>query len=322
MTNITMDDRGFLSTPTGPDATAVVPLGDDGLPPAGHLLTKPEVVAINAALATGRALLVRGEPGTGKSQLARAAAAVLKRGFVHQAVDARTDTHDLLWTFDAVERLGKAQVLRADGGDVREALHRRSFVQPGALWWALDAAGARIQADSGGNGRCAVARPEAEQVVALVDEIDKADPSVPNALLDALGHGGFNVDGLPRVCRRVDTRPLVLVTTNNERALPDAFVRRCLVLPLVVPADVVPWLVARGAVQPVRPADPVLQAVAERVGTARERTPRGQCAPGLAEYLDLLRALCEQHPRDDAAQLLLLDEIAPYFLNKHVRERP
>jgi MoxR-like ATPase len=317
---ITTTDRGFLTTPTGPGETAVVRLDGDGLPAAGHLLTKPEVVAINAALATGRALLVRGEPGTGKSQLARAAAVVLERGFVHQAVDARTDTHDLLWTFDAVERLGKAQVLRAEGGDVREALDRRTFVQPGALWWALDATTARAQARTGGPGHCTVAGPERAEVVALIDEIDKADPSVPNALLDALGHGGFNVHGLPRVSRREGTRPLVLVTTNNERALPDAFVRRCLVLPLAVPADAVPWLLARGMVQPNAPAEAVQRKVAERVATERNKTPRGRCGPGLAEFLDLLRALHEQRPADDAGQIALLHEIAPYFLNKHVRE--
>jgi len=82
-------------------------------PPARHRFELEQLKAINAALSCSRPLLVRGEPGIGKSQLARAAAKALGRAFVAHVVDARTESHDLLWHFDAVGRLAEAQVLGA-----------------------------------------------------------------------------------------------------------------------------------------------------------------------------------------------------------------
>src|SRR4051812_49021009 len=82
-----------------------------GMPSSVHVIDEESIDAINAALATARPLLVRGEPGTGKSQLARAAAVLLGRAFLAHAVDARTETRDLLWTLDAVARLATAQVM-------------------------------------------------------------------------------------------------------------------------------------------------------------------------------------------------------------------
>src|SRR5215831_19488070 len=95
-----------------PDQAILLPAAG-GLPDSVHVIDEDSILAINAALATGRPLLVRGEPGTGKSQLARAAAQALGRAFVSHAVDARTETRDLLWTVDAVARLAEAQVMGA-----------------------------------------------------------------------------------------------------------------------------------------------------------------------------------------------------------------
>ena len=88
----------YLDLPDG----ALIPLpARGGMPPSVHVIDEGSVLAVNAALATGRPLLVRGEPGTGKSQLARAAAEALGRALVTHAVDARTETRDLLWSVDA-----------------------------------------------------------------------------------------------------------------------------------------------------------------------------------------------------------------------------
>lgn len=120
------------------------------LPKTVHVFDQASVDAVNAALAARRPLLVRGEPGTGKSQLARAAAAGLGRAFVSTVIDARSESRDLLWAFDAVARLAEAQVQGAlpgrDEAQVRASLREERFLAPGPLWWAFDWRGAEAQA--------------------------------------------------------------------------------------------------------------------------------------------------------------------------------
>jgi MoxR-like ATPase len=180
----------------------------DGLLNGVHLFGEQEGLALQAALVTGRPLLVRGKPGVGKSQLARAAAQALGRALVLQTVDARTEARDLMYRIDAVQRLADAQIppglLAAaapvsDGEAAKplqpnaERLALRNYVQPGALWYAFSwAEAAGLKAVSKG-AACAHWGEEraATGVVVLIDEIDKAEADVPNALLDVLGNGGF-----------------------------------------------------------------------------------------------------------------------------------
>jgi MoxR-like ATPase len=315
-------------------AGAVIPLPErGGIPESAHVIDADSIAALNAALVTGRPLLVRGEPGTGKSQLARAAAEALGRAFLSHAVDSRTETRDLLWTVDAVARLAEAQILGAMHGHAPDAAMERiavrRFLQPGPLWWAFDWASAREQAK-----RAGVSEPLAPEgwdvargTVLLIDEIDKADPGVPNGLLDALGHGRFDVpgtDGEPVVMDRA-RRPLVVITTNEERALPDAFLRRCLVLHLALPAEraaLVAVLIARGRAHfsEKKCADAVLREAAELLATDREKLrERDLAPPGLAEYIDLLLAVTEQRTGQEA-QIELLRSIAKFALRKHPPE--
>jgi len=319
--------QGWLQVPGG-DYSRHLPLPRQGsLPAAAHLFTASQVHAINAALATGRPILVRGEPGVGKSQLARAAAVALGRPFIHQTVDARTEAHELLWRRDDVARLGTAQVLGVlkDGAKPLELLDVRCFIRPGALWWALDPAGAAGWAkkhpmrvgcgdavlDSCGADRVdpPVASPEsASESVVLVDEIDKADPSVPSALLDALGQGGFTVPGVGRVSCTTDEASvlgvperaiprLIIFTTNNQRVLPDAFLRRCLVLRLSMPEgqSARGWLLKRGRAVFGDADATLVAAMDEAAGLVTDhRVKLGvhvEARPGLSEFLDLTRAL-------------------------------
>jgi len=159
--------------------------------------------------------------------------------------------------------------------------------------------------------------------VVLVDEIDKADSTVPNGLLDALGHGRFEVDGLeaPVEMKRA---PLVLITTNEERALPDAFLRRCVVLHLSLPEKrdlLVARLESRGRAHFPKASDcsdSVLKRAAEMVADDRaEMRERDLAPPGLAEYVDLLRAVTAQRPGDAGAQLSLLERVRQFALRKH-----
>jgi len=313
-------------------AGSLVPLpARGGMAESVHVIDADSIDAINAALVTGRPLLVRGEPGTGKSQLARAAAEALGRAFVPHAVDSRTETRDLLWSVDAVARLAEAQVLGAlRDGDHAEAKRRIAlieFVQPGPLWWAFDWPSALAQAKRSGASEAAT--PEGWQpergVVVLVDEIDKADPAVPNGLLDALGHGRFDVPGANPVVMDRARRPLVVITTNEERALPDAFLRRCLVLHLALPTEadkLIAELVVRGRAhfKAAKCSDVVLTQAARLLAADRQKIrERDLAPPGLAEYIDLLHAVTEQRT-SQKDQLALLVRIAKFALQKHPPE--
>jgi MoxR-like ATPase len=296
----------------------------DGLPESAHVWTAEESEAINAARAAGRPLLVRGEPGVGKSHLGRAAAEALGFAYVYQATDARTGPHDLLWRFDPIARLAQAQLLGAPGAKGSlEDLAMKRFVAPGALWWGFDWASATTQSKVAGPGPSTRWQDASASrgVVVLIDEIDKADPTVPNAMLDALGHGAFSPEGCDRVHQK-GPAPLVLFTTNEDRALPDAFVRRCLVLPLKLPEDPTAWLVTRGKAHfGERIHKDILREAATQTATDRVAVARHhRCAPGLAEYLDLLRALHRLAPGDPAAQRARLDSIHKFFLQKHASD--
>lgn len=322
---------GFL---TQPDDN-VIELDDaSGHHRPAHVIDRRSVVAVNAALATGRPLLVRGEPGVGKSQLARAAAVRLGRRFLQQAVDASTEPRDLLYTIDAVARLAAAQLLAALNTGSRADVSVDKFVRPGALWWAFDwehavdqerradAAAAQVQLTGELVGASRDSTTADRGVVLLIDEIDKADSAIPNALLDALGRRRFDVPGCGTVEMRAGARPLVVITTNEERSLPDAFLRRCFVLHLELPDEegesaVQEALQARGAAHFPRCDAAILAKAAKLIASQRLSLRREQLpAPGVAEYVDLIDAVLGQdgHGVDPAA---LLAEISEFVLHKH-----
>lgn len=298
-----------------------------------HDFDSRSIAAVNAALAAGRPLLIRGEPGVGKTQLAEAAAKVLNRVFLRHVVDSRTESRDLLYTFDAVMRLAEAQLCGAEGVDetaARKRLNILRFVVPGPLWWSFNAAHA---ANHVKDHDVSIADPplKAEQEdllengwVVLIDEIDKAESDVPNGLLEALGSGGFRPLGCADRVEMSDPPPLIVITTNEERVLPDAFVRRCVVLHLALPDDpdeLRNLLVSRG-----RAHFPDSELVKEKLlveaaeilvrdrRVAQERSWKP--FPGQAEYLDLLRAVVRRYPGKPEKQKELLDKVANYVVRK------
>ncbi|MDT4331337.1 AAA family ATPase [Methylomonas sp. MED-D] len=320
------------------------PVAADGDPCPKHHFEPRQLMAINAALSANRPLLVRGEPGIGKTQLARAAAKALRRAFVQCVVDAKTESRDLLWHFDAIGRLAEAQVLGAlhvacpppahpDGRDpaelalaaLRQRLELKQFIHPRALWWAFDWPGAKTQADHVG-----VAPPPQTDngdprngCVVLIDEIDKAESDVPNGLLEALGAGSFTPQGCHEPVKTVGVPPLVIITTNEERALPDAFVRRCLVLHLKLPdqrAELIAKLVERGQTHfGAGVAPKVLQAAAEMLADDRAAAEQRHWRPlpGQAEYLDLVRGVVKQAGGDFEVQQALIAQVGQFVLKKH-----
>ena len=299
-------------------------------PESKHCFDDIKVVnAIKAALAAQRPLLVRGEPGTGKSQLARAVAHKLKRQFVSEVVNARSESQDLICRFDAVGRLAKAQTLKAEGNDavdIKAELKAEKFISPGPLWWVLDWEGAnRVHGDS----EYQLQRPEAPDgwkpehgSVLLIDEIDKADAELPNGLLETLGNNAVTIPWVNQSLGndKESIPPLIIISTNNERELPAAFVRRCLVLNLKLPAEaeLEDWLVKRGELHFGSQCDEGIcrEAAVQLMKDRKAAQDMSLTPPGQAEYLDILRALA-MFGEAGEDQSTMLAAISDFALKKY-----
>ena len=190
--------------------------------PGGLYVYSPQVVlALNMALATKRPLLISGEPGSGKTSLARNVATVPDWWFFKETITSRTRANDLLWRYDTLRRLDDA-----NAGD-RSLKDRQYYIDPGTLWWAFYSGhrrAPRSQVDSEDKER-PVNRGQPgknDRAVVLLDEIDKADPDVPNDLLEPFDRGSFSVrDTDDDIAKTRET--LMILTTNGERELPAAF---------------------------------------------------------------------------------------------------
>lgn len=277
-------------------------------PDAKHYLDAQSAHALIAALSCGRPLLVSGEPGVGKSQLAQAAAQVLGRRFLSYVVQPDSEYQELLWSFDHTRRLADAQI-----GEKTRVAEVRNYIGPGALWWAFHWKSAKARAAKApyytpqeyDKAPCA----ETHGAVLLVDEIDKADISLANSLLEALGNGGFAVPPLGHsVCAQTPA-PLLMFTSNNTRQLPAAFVRRCVVLKLELPEDIHGHFCKIGAMHFPALHEDLLKDAAEQIIADRNNC-RGAAKTGLAEYLDLLRAL---NDIDETKRADWLEKLAAYF---------
>ncbi|MCI5147950.1 MAG: hypothetical protein D3916_00820 [Candidatus Electrothrix sp. MAN1_4] len=403
-----------------------------------HIFDEESAFAIEMALATGRPLLVRGEPGSGKSQLARAAAQELDRYFIAESITAATEGKDLLWKYDPVARLSEAQA-QATGSALRQqrrtlrreeqeteklatndspqhstalrkkkiarhkkkkssrqknksyrldrsagpqTLHRieipevkqqeyalrpGNFISPGVLWWVFDCVSAYQQYK-----RCyypfykpGFLYEEIDELetaergfVLLIDEIDTAAASLPHTLLEVLGNNGFHVPMLDESVGMAPgiTKPLVIITTNDEEELPPAFVRRCLVLTLhfdnkeylhnwwqqqqeaaaLPPSSeefsqeklLVLWLIQRAEIhfQGVFSDKVKIKAAQLLIKDRRAAQRFGGVQPGQAEFLDLLRALQDMPVPNcsgealEQYQLALLKKISRYALEKSAPE--
>jgi len=301
-------------------------VNEPGIPEQVHVFDDNSRLAVKSALAAGRPLLVRGDPGVGKTQLAAATAEVLGRPLITCVVNARTESTDLQWFFDSVRRLAEAQVcgvLKLSPEQLEERLHVTRFVEPGPLWWGFDWNGAKQRAEDHGFDVPPVGDkidPDNGRVI-LIDEIDKADSDLPSGLLEALGSGRFTPQGCATVAM-YDPAPLVIVTTNEERVLPDAFIRRCLVLHLALPEndeELRALLVKRGREHFPKISDDLLTDAAKLL--VEDRRLASPPKPGQAEFLDLLRAVQKLVDQKVDTAENLLSRVAEYTMKKHAGGR-
>jgi MoxR-like ATPase len=232
-----------------------------------YIVAPDLALAVNAAIRLERPLLVKGEPGTGKTELARQVAASLGLPLLEWHVKSTTKAVQGLYEYDAVSRLRDSQLGEARVHDVR------NYIRKGRLWQAFEAEG---------------------RVVLLIDEIDKADIEFPNDLLQELDRMEFHVPETDETVR-ARHRPVVIITSNNEKELPDAFLRRCFFHFIRFPDEAGLRAIVRVHFPTIR--EDLLSVALARFFELRE-TPGLKKKPSTSEALDWLR-------------LLLAEDLAP-----------
>jgi MoxR-like ATPase len=239
---------------------------------SNYIATQDLKIAVNAAVALERPLLIKGEPGTGKTVLAYEMAKALNAPLITWHIKSTTKAHNGLYEYDAVSRLRDSQL-----GD--ERVHDvRNYLKPGKLWEAFTSP----------------VRP-----ILLIDEIDKADIEFPNDLLQELDRMEFYVHETDETIR-AEVRPIVVITSNNEKELPDAFLRRCFFHYIRFPDDETMKAIVEVHFPGIKP-----RLVSEALRTFYEirDTPGLKKKPSTSELLDWLK-------------LLMVDDVQPETLRE------
>ncbi|NYT83725.1 MoxR family ATPase [Alcaligenaceae bacterium] len=228
-----------------------------------YVATDDLKLAVNAALALQRPLLIKGEPGTGKTMLAEEVAAALGRPLLQWHIKSTTKAHQGLYEYDAVSRLRDSQLGDEKVRDIG------NYIVKGVLWRAFESD---------------------EPVVVLIDEIDKADIEFPNDLLRELDRMEFHVYET-RETIQARHRPLIIITSNNEKDLPDAFLRRCFFHYINFPDRTTMQEIVAVHYPDIK--EDILRAALDAFFTLRD-APGLKKKPSTSEFLDWLRLLMNE----------------------------
>lgn len=285
---------------------------DDSKGTLPYVFDDAMAIAIDVAFATNRPLLVSGNPGCGKSRLADALAELQGWSLLSRTITSRTRLETLTAEVDQLRRLNDAQA-RQPGAELRPD---GFYLNPGIFWWAFDPESARYRGLNSADAKefqVELGYPGTERkpadgqvdgTVLLIDEIDKAEPDLPNDLLEPLDRrrfdlpDGFHTHGIHGQREFVEAPPakerhlLTIITTNRERELPQAFLRRCVLLEIDDPDE---GLLVKIASHHFSTGDQVrMLAVADILVRLRKQADKQRVRPpGTAEMLDAVHA-CEE----------------------------
>ncbi|MFC2065556.1 AAA family ATPase [Chloroflexota bacterium] len=227
---------------------------------ANYVTSEPLRNAVNCSIALGRPLLIRGEPGTGKTLLAHSIAGVLGKRLLIWNIKSTTKAQEGLYVYDTVQRLNDSRFGDRDVSDIKQ------YIKLGKLGQAFDSV---------------------EQVVLLIDEIDKADIEFPNDLLNELDEMSFYI---PETNETIVAkhRPITIITSNAEKELPDAFLRRCIFHYIEFPDQALMNEIVRVHFPDIQ--NKLLQAARDTFYSLRE-VEDFRKKPSTSELIDWIRAL-------------------------------
>ncbi|ARK12070.1 AAA family ATPase [Fibrivirga algicola] len=248
-----------------------------------YVATRELSVAVNAAIQLQKPLLIKGEPGTGKTLLAFEIARALNKPLFTWHVKSTTNAQQGLYEYDAVSRLRDSQLGDREVGDIS------AYIKKGKLWEAFDTD---------------------ESSVLLIDEIDKADIEFPNDLLQEIDRMEFYCYEL-RQTIAAKHRPVVIITSNNEKELPDAFLRRCFFHYIRFP-DRETMQTIVDVHFPNLPAELMVKALSVFYGIREVKALKKR--PSTSELIDWIRLLMVSGvTHDDLTDLENLREVPPYL---------
>jgi len=266
-----------------------------------YLFTENITIALDVALATNRPILVAGEPGTGKSRLAEAIAKLKGWHFLSKTMTSRTRLEELTVEIDHLRRMHDAYSGKNDDNPMKPDW---AYHNPGVFWWAINhdtakyrGKGNKEAAEKHGvsmqyPGTFREQQSSSHHTVLLIDEIDKAEPDLPNDLLEPLDRRSFGLPNGDKITGESEQKILTIITTNRERELPPAFLRRCISLVLEQPDEAKLIHIAKQHYPEAE--EQRVKAIAAKITNFREAAKRQAWrAPSTSEFLDAVYA-CEE----------------------------